>query len=42
MGVIFLLFVIGMEFSLKKSPIGVTVFVGGTLQALLTTLSLPA
>ena len=39
MGVIFLLFVIGMEFSLKKlASIGVTVFVGGTLQALLTTL----
>ncbi len=38
MGVIFLLFVIGMEFSLKKlASIGVTVFVGGSLQALLTT-----
>ena len=38
LGVIFLLFVIGMEFSLKKlASIGVTVFVGGSLQALLTT-----
>jgi CPA2 family monovalent cation:H+ antiporter-2 len=37
LGVIFLLFVIGMEFSLKKlATIGVTVFVGGSLQALLT------
>lgn len=37
MGVIFLLFVIGMEFNLKKlASIGVTVFVGGSLQALLT------
>lgn len=37
MGVIFLLFVIGMEFSLKKlASIGLTVFVGGSLQALLT------
>ncbi len=36
-GVIFLLFVIGMEFSLTKlASIGVTVFVGGSLQALLT------
>ncbi len=36
-GVIFLLFVIGMEFSLKKlASIGLTVFVGGSLQALLT------
>ena len=32
-GVIFLLFVIGMEFSLKKlAALGRTVFVGGTLQ----------
>jgi CPA2 family monovalent cation:H+ antiporter-2 len=38
LGVIFLLFVIGMEFSLKKlASIGVTVFVGGSLQAILTT-----
>src|SRR6186713_2086187 len=38
LGVIFLLFVIGMEFSLKKlASIGVTVFIGGSLQALLTT-----
>ncbi|MBS1582890.1 MAG: cation:proton antiporter [Bacteroidetes bacterium] len=37
LGVIFLLFVIGMEFSLKKlASIGVTVLVGGSLQALLT------
>ncbi|HEX2617157.1 MAG TPA: cation:proton antiporter, partial [Flavobacteriales bacterium] len=37
LGVIFLLFVIGMEFSLKKlASIGVTVFVGGSLQALIT------
>lgn len=37
LGVIFLLFVIGMEFSLTKlASIGVTVFVGGSLQALLT------
>lgn len=36
-GVIFLLFVIGMEFNLKKlASIGVAVFVGGTLQAGLT------
>lgn len=39
MGVIFLLFVIGMEFSLKKlASIGFTVFVGGSLQAIFTTL----
>ncbi len=38
LGVIFLLFVIGMEFSLKKlASIGATVFIGGSLQALLTT-----
>lgn len=38
LGVIFLLFVIGMEFSLKKlATIGTTVFVGGSLQAILTT-----
>ncbi|HEY0977371.1 MAG TPA: cation:proton antiporter [Flavobacteriales bacterium] len=36
-GVVFLLFVIGMEFSLKKlASLGVTVFVGGSLQALFT------
>lgn len=36
-GVVFLLFVIGMEFSLKKlASLGRTVFVGGLLQALLT------
>src|SRR5436190_10733727 len=36
-GVIFLLFVIGMEFSLKKlAALGRTVFVGGTLQTGLT------
>ncbi|MBK7287164.1 MAG: cation:proton antiporter [Flavobacteriales bacterium] len=36
-GMVFLLFVIGMGFSLKElSTIGVTVFVGGTLQALFT------
>ena len=36
-GVIFLLFVIGMEFSLKKlASIGVAVFIGGLLQAGLT------
>ena len=34
-GMVFLLFVIGMGFSLKElSTIGITVFVGGTLQAL--------
>ena len=39
-GVIFLLFVIGMEFSLKKlAALGRTVFVGGTLQAVLTVLA---
>lgn len=38
LGVIFLLFVIGMEFSLKKlASIGTTVFIGGSLQAVLTT-----
>ena len=37
-GVIFLLFVIGMEFSLKKlASLGRTVFIGGLLQAGLTT-----
>lgn len=37
LGVIFLLFVIGMEFSLQKlASIGTTVLVGGSLQALLT------
>src|SRR5436190_24055609 len=37
LGVIFLLFVVGMEFSLKKlASIGTTVFVGGALQAVLT------
>jgi CPA2 family monovalent cation:H+ antiporter-2 len=37
-GVVFLLFVIGMEFSLKKlASLGRTVFIGGSLQALLTT-----
>lgn len=37
LGVIFLLFVIGMEFSLTKlASIGFTVFVGGSLQAVLT------
>ncbi|HMN05365.1 MAG TPA: cation:proton antiporter [Flavobacteriales bacterium] len=36
-GMVFLLFVIGMGFSLRElSTIGVTVFVGGTLQALFT------
>lgn len=36
-GMIFLLFVIGMGFSLKElSSIGITVFVGGSLQAALT------
>jgi len=36
-GMIFLLFVIGMGFSLKElSSMGLTVFVGGTLQAVLT------
>jgi CPA2 family monovalent cation:H+ antiporter-2 len=36
-GVIFLLFVIGIEFSLKKlAALGRTVFIGGSLQALLT------
>ncbi|HNE81199.1 MAG TPA: cation:proton antiporter [Flavobacteriales bacterium] len=38
LGVIFLLFVIGMEFSLKKlASISATVFIGGSLQAVLTT-----
>ncbi|MBK6371118.1 MAG: cation:proton antiporter [Flavobacteriales bacterium] len=38
-GVVLLLFVIGMEFSLKKlAALGRTVFIGGTLQAGLTTL----
>lgn len=38
-GVVLLLFVIGMEFSLKKlAVLGRTVFIGGTLQAGLTTL----
>ena len=37
-GVVLLLFVIGMEFSLKKlAALGRTVFVGGLLQATLTT-----
>ncbi|MBL7963147.1 MAG: cation:proton antiporter [Flavobacteriales bacterium] len=37
LGIIFLLFVIGMEFSLKKlASLGTTVFVGGSLQAGLT------
>lgn len=36
-GMVFLLFVIGMGFSLKElSTIGVTVFIGGSLQALFT------